>query len=232
MVANGDLHLMTFDRMIVLDFETTGLQPGYRPLEIAWVEFDSLYMVSESVTSLVNPQIPIEPGAQKVHGISAEMLADKPTLEEFLQGEHADKFADEHVLVVAHNAAFDLPMFAPFCKKATSLCTMRLAQALYPKAENHRLSTLASMFAVEIEPTHRALADAGACFELLRAIAKKEEKSIDELLVIASYTSPESLMPFGKHKGKMIKDLPSDYVAWLTSTLEPGHWIHQVLSNI
>jgi len=223
---------MTFDRMIVLDFETTGLQPGYRPIEIAWLEFDSLYKVSQSVTSLIDPQIPIEPGAQKVHGISSEMLAGMPTLEEFLQGEHADKFADEHVLVVAHNAAFDLPMFAPFCKKATSLCTMRLAQALYPTAENHKLQTLASMFAVEVEPTHRAMADVGACFELLRTVAKKEDKSIDELLVVASYTSPESLMPFGKHKGKMIKDLPSDYVAWLSTTLEPSHWIHPVIAQL
>jgi DNA polymerase III epsilon subunit-like protein len=223
---------MTFDRMIVLDFETTGLQPGYRPVEIAWLEFDSLYKVSQSVTSLIDPQIPIEPGAQRVHGISSEMLAGMPTLEEFLQGEHADKFADEHVLVVAHNAAFDLPMFAPFCKKATSLCTMRLAQALYPTAENHKLQTLASMFAVEVEPTHRAMADVGACFELLRTIAKKEDKSIDELLVVASFTSPESLMPFGKHKGKMIKDLPSDYVAWLSTTLEPSHWIHPVIAQL
>lgn len=223
---------MTFDRMIVLDFETTGLQPGYRPVEIAWLEFDSIYKVSQSVTSLIDPQMPIEPGAQKVHGISSEMLAGMPTLEEFLQGEHADKFADEHVLVVAHNAAFDLPMFAPFCKKATSLCTMRLAQSLYPTAENHKLQTLASMFAVDVEPTHRAMADVGACFELLKAIASKNEKSIDELLVVASYTSPESLMPFGKHKGKMIKDLPSDYVAWLSTTLEPSHWIHPVIAQL
>ena len=85
---------MTFDRMIVLDFETTGLQPGYRPVEIAWLEFDSIYKVSQSVTSLIDPQMPIEPGAQKVHGISSEMLVGKPTLEEFLHGEHADKFAN------------------------------------------------------------------------------------------------------------------------------------------
>jgi uncharacterized protein (DUF3820 family) len=50
--------------------------------------------------------------------------------------------------------------------------------------------------------------------------------------MIASQTSPESLMPFGKHKGKMIKDLPSDYLAWLSTTLEPSHWIRQVLSNL
>ncbi len=109
---------------------------------------------------------------------------------------------------------------------------MRVAQALYPTAENHRLSTLVSMFAVEVEPTHRAMADVGACFELLRAIAAKEDKSLDELLALASQSSPESLMPFGKHKGKKIKDLPSDYVAWLTTTLEPGHWIHPVLAQI
>ena len=46
---------MKFDRMIVLDFETTGLQPGYRPVEIAWVEFDSLYNELQSVTSLIDP---------------------------------------------------------------------------------------------------------------------------------------------------------------------------------
>jgi len=91
---------------------------------------------------------------------------------------------------------------------------------------------LVSMFAVEVEPTHRAMADVGACFELLRTIASKENRSLDELLMIASQTSPESLMPFGKHKGKMIKDLPSDYVAWLSTTLEPSHWIQQVLSNL
>ena len=220
---------MKFDRMIVLDFETTGLKPGYRPVEIAWVEFDSLYNELQSVTSLIDPEIPIEPGAQKVHGISKEMLAGKPTLEQFLQDSHAGKFADEHVLVVAHNAAFDLPMFKPFCKKATALCTMRLSQALYPTAENHKLQTMASMFNVTIEPTHRALDDAGACFQLLKGIADKHEKSLDELVTIASESSPESVMPFGKHKGIKIKDLPSDYVAWLSENLEPTHWIHAVL---
>jgi exodeoxyribonuclease X len=76
------------------------------------------------------------------------------------------------------------------------------------------------------------LDDAGACFELLRAIAKKEDKSLDELLALASESSPESLMPFGKHKGVMIKDLPSDYVAWLSTTLEPSHWIHPVIAKL
>lgn len=221
---------MNFDRMIVLDFETTGLQPGYRPVEIAWVEFDTEFKSLDSVTSLVNPQMPIEPEAHKVHRISAEMLAGKPTLEQFLHVQHGDKFAAEHVLVVAHNAAFDLPMFKPFCQKVTALCTMRLAQTLCPTAQNHKLQTLASMFSVAIEPTHRAMTDAGACFQLLRSIAAKHDKSIDELVAMASESSLESLMPFGKHKGLKIKDLPSDYAAWLSTTLEPSHWIQPLIA--
>ena len=67
---------MTFDRMIALDFETTGLNPGYRPLEIAWVEFDSNFNVVEQVNSLINPHIPIESGALRTLGISAEMLVN------------------------------------------------------------------------------------------------------------------------------------------------------------
>ena len=40
--------------MIVLDFETTGLNPGYKPVEIAWVEFDTNFNELEQVGSLIN----------------------------------------------------------------------------------------------------------------------------------------------------------------------------------
>ena len=66
------------------------------------------------------------------------VLAGKPTLEQFLQGEHAEKFANEHELVVAYDAAFELSMFAPFCKKATPLNTLRLSPVLYPTAPQMR----------------------------------------------------------------------------------------------
>jgi len=70
---------MTFDRMIVLDFETTGLNPGYKPVEIAWVEFDSNFNELEQVGSLINPRIPIEPGAQRTHGLSLIHILTLPT---------------------------------------------------------------------------------------------------------------------------------------------------------
>ena len=39
----------SFDRFVVLDFETTGLKRGYKPVEIAWLEFDSDFAVIERV---------------------------------------------------------------------------------------------------------------------------------------------------------------------------------------
>ena len=220
---------MTFDRMIALDFETTGLNPGYRPLEIAWVEFDSNFNEVEQVNSLINPHIPIESGAQRTHGISAEMLVNEPSLDDFLKKTHAGKFANEHVLVVAHNASYDVPMFLPYCKKITALCTMRLGQALYPDAENHKLKTLAALLNVDIEPTHRALDDALTSFYLMKNIATARSMSIGEMLSLILSASLDSHMPFGKHKGTKLKDLPPDYVRWLTENLDPDGWIVEAL---
>ena len=215
--------------MIALDFETTGLNSGYRPLEIAWVEFDSHLNEVEQVNSLINPHIPIESGAQRTHGISAEMLVDKPSLDEFLKKTHAGKFADEHVLVVAHNASYDVPMFSPYCKKITALCTMRLGQTLYPDAENHKLQTLAALLNVDIEPTHRALNDALTSFYLMKNIATAHSMSIDEMLTLIQSVSLDSPMPFGKHKGTKLRDLPADYVQWLIENLDPGGWVIEAL---
>jgi len=220
---------LTFDRMIVLDFETTGLNPGYKPVEIAWVEFDNNFNELEQVGSLINPHMPIEAGAQRTHGISAEMLVNEPTLDDFLTQTHAGKFANEHVLVVAHNASYDVPMFTPYCKKITALCTMLLGQTLYPDAENHKLQTLAALLNVEIEPTHRALDDTLACFYLMKNIATAHSLSIEEMLTLIQSASLDSPMPFGKHKGTKLKDLPADYVRWLTENLDPGSWVRETL---
>jgi exodeoxyribonuclease X len=38
-------------------------------------------------------------------------------------------------------------------------------------------------------------------------------------------------MPFGKHKGTKLRDLPADYVRWLTENIDPGGWIVQALTD-
>ena len=223
---------MNFDRMIALDFETTGLKPGFQPLEIAWIEFDEDLNAISEVSTLLNTKVAIEPGAQRAHGITTKMLEGKPTLPEFLESQHFEKFRDEHVLVVAHNVSYDIPFFRPFCRQVTALCTMRLGQNLYPGLENFRLKTLASHLGVEVTPNHRALTDAQTCFELLRKYSQVNDLAITELVTAANKFSSDAIIPFGKHKGSKIVNLPVDYRNWLSENLDPDHWIVAMIKGL
>lgn len=94
-------------REIVLDTETTGLDPneGHRIVEIGAVELANHMPTGRTFHEYVNPRrdMPIE--AFNVHGISAEFLADKPPFEVI-----ADAFLDfvGEARLVIHNASFDM----------------------------------------------------------------------------------------------------------------------------
>src|ERR1700761_3755682 len=95
-------------REIVLDTETTGLDPrtGHRLIEIACIELEDYLPTGASFHRYCHPDREIDPDAQRVHGISLAMLADKPRF-------HAPEVWEEMVAfigdaqLVAHNAPFD-----------------------------------------------------------------------------------------------------------------------------
>lgn len=70
-------------RQVVLDTETTGLEPndGHRVIEIGCVEVVNRRLTGNSLHLYLNPQREIDEGALAVHGISTEFLADKPTFD-------------------------------------------------------------------------------------------------------------------------------------------------------
>ena len=69
-------------REIILDTETTGLDPasGDRIVEIGGVELLNRFPTSRSFHVYINPERPMSPEAEKVHGLSDVFLADKPPL--------------------------------------------------------------------------------------------------------------------------------------------------------
>jgi DNA polymerase-3 subunit epsilon len=93
-------------REIVLDTETTGLDPfdGHRVVEIGCVELLNRIPTGASFHRYLNPERDMPEGAFKVHGLSADFLKDKPlfvdVVEEFME------FIGDSVLI-AHNASFD-----------------------------------------------------------------------------------------------------------------------------
>ncbi len=94
-------------RQIVLDTETTGLEPrqGHKIIEIGCVELIERKHSGNHFQRYLNPHREIDAGAEQVHGISTEFLSDKP---DFLQ--IVDDFLDyvKGAELVIHNAPFDI----------------------------------------------------------------------------------------------------------------------------
>ena len=94
-------------RQIVLDTETTGLNPdqGHRVIEIGCVEMVNRRQTGQTYHVYLNPERDIDEGAVAVHGLSSEFLSDKPLFADIVD-EFLD-FVDDTELLI-HNAPFDI----------------------------------------------------------------------------------------------------------------------------
>ncbi len=168
-------------RQIVLDTETTGLEvsKGHRLIEIGAVELSERRPTGRTFHRYLNPQRAIDEGAQAVHGISLEFLADKPLfadvadeLIEFIRGAE----------LVIHNAAFDLAFLdnelllsggahGRTRDHASVLDTLLLAREKYPGQKNN-LDALCKR--LDVNNSHRefhgALLDAQLLAEVYLAM--------------------------------------------------------------
>lgn len=150
---------------VVFDVETTGLSPlnGDRIIEIAAVKVKNQGVI-DTFSSLINPgrDIPIE--AQRVHGITPEMVSEAPSAETVLP--QMIDFIGGGCLV-GHNIKFDLDFLcyelALFGRKlrieTPAVDTLKMSKKVMSHLRSHRLSYLAHSFGVRVDETHRALAD-------------------------------------------------------------------------
>ena len=94
-------------RQIILDTETTGLDPndGHRVIEIGCIEMVNRRLTDRTFHVYINPERAIDQEAIEVHGITNEFLADKPNFAGI-----ADEFIEfvRGAELIAHNAAFDV----------------------------------------------------------------------------------------------------------------------------
>lgn len=94
-------------REIVLDTETTGLDPkkGDRVVEIGCVEIVNRFLTGNTFHQYINPERAMPPDAFAIHGLSDGFLKDKPKFAEIAQG-FIDFIGD--ATLVIHNASFDI----------------------------------------------------------------------------------------------------------------------------
>lgn len=154
---------------VVYDIETTGLAQSYDSItEIGAVKIIDGRVV-ETFGQLVKPEIRIEEKITELTGITNEMVANAPPIEEVFP--QFVEFIGDSILV-AHNAEFDIGFLKENANNLgykfdySYIDTLFLARFLYSDLRNHRLNTLARRFGVSLENHHRAVDDATATGEI------------------------------------------------------------------
>lgn len=158
-------------RQVVLDTETTGLDTsqGHRIIEIGCVELVDRRLTGNHYHQYIRPERDIDAGAQEVHGISAEFLADKPVFAEIARA--FVEFVSGAELII-HNAPFDVGFInyelgilgmqpATIESVCTVFDTLTFARQLHPGQRNN-LDALCGRYGVDNSQRdlHGALLDA------------------------------------------------------------------------
>src|SRR3954449_1734887 len=127
--------------------------------------------------SLVGVRAPLGRGIQRFTGITQDMVDHAPAADVVLPDVIAQ--LDGRVLV-GHNVSFDRRVLRQACERAgiewpdpPALCTVAMARRFAPLARQRRLAALAGALGVEVEVTHRALADAETCARVFCALFPK-----------------------------------------------------------
>ncbi|HKH65898.1 MAG TPA: DNA polymerase III subunit epsilon, partial [Reyranella sp.] len=155
-------------REIVLDTETTGLDPlaGHRVVEVGCIELVNTVATGKTFHAYFNPEMIMPAGAQDIHGLSDEFLADKSLfadkVEEFLE------FVGDAQLVI-HNAQFDIGFLNAELERVGKglvarerlIDTLLLARRKHPAGPN-RLDDLCGRYGIDNSrrTKHGALLDA------------------------------------------------------------------------
>ena len=161
-------------REIVLDTETTGLDPngGDRIVEIGCVELINHVSTGVTFQKYINPQRDMPESAFKIHGLSNAFLSDKPIFSKVAQ--EIQDFLGQDKLVI-HNAAFDTSFLNAEFKRLgfltlsvdRSIDTLALARQKYPGSQAS-LDALCRRFGINTEQSvlHGALLDASLLAEV------------------------------------------------------------------
>jgi DNA polymerase III subunit epsilon len=171
-------------RRIVLDTETTGLEPeaGHRIIEVACLELHGRRPTGRHFHRFINPERAIDLAATQVHGRTADELLDKPRFADIV-----DEFLEfvQGAELLIHNAPFDVAFLDAELARAgkarleaicTVSCTLVMAREMHPGKKNS-LNALCERYAVDHSQRtlHGALLDAQLLADVWLAMTRGQE---------------------------------------------------------
>lgn len=203
---------------VCIDCETTGLDPkADRIIEVAVVRF-TLDQILRQFESLIDPQIPIPQESIEIHHITQEMVTGKPTIDKVIPEILA--MIGKHI-IVGHGVGFDIELIANAAdrygiphtlRSSRTFDTLRLAR-LYGESPTNSLEMLRKHFNIEEEGAHRAMSDVIVNCDVFRYLSKNF-RTTEQIFAVLSKPIKMKTMPLGKHKGRLLKEIPLQYLQW------------------
>ena len=216
-------------KTIIFDTEATGIKEPVL-IEAAWVELESIkhFTFTNPLEQRYNPGKPITLGALATHHIMDEELVDCPPAASFTLPGDVD-------YLIGHNVDFDWEVIGkPALKR---ICTLALARKLWPDLDSHNQSALLyhlerATARARLRNAHSALIDVGICATILDHICQQlGVKTIEDLYTESEKARTPTTMPFGKHKGMLLVDVPKDYKKWLLTQQDIDPFLRKALGG-
>jgi exodeoxyribonuclease X len=203
----------------VADTETTGLADPKEMCEIGWTDI-RLFPTGWAIESgpharIVNPGMPITPGARAAHHLSDEDVADGMSPDE------ARAMLTTGVdYLCFHNALYDCQLVKP---KIPVICTYKCSKERWPDLESHKNGAIWYALglgggAKQMEPVHRAGPDSWTTAHILLDLLRIYTP--DMMVEISRNPLRLLKVTFGKHNGKTFAELPWDYLDWIVNKSE------------
>lgn len=203
-------------RAIFYDTETTGVRSEKdRVIELAVYDPER----DLAFEKLINPGCPIPAEASAIHHISDAMVADAPSFNEILP-EFLEFCSGEVVLIAHNNDGFDIHFLREEFKRCDQQLppwkffdTLKWARRYRPDLPRHSLQFLREIYGIEENNAHRALEDVKVLHRVYNCMV--DNLTIEEAHNLLNKPRTIQHMPFGKHQGTPIKEVPKSYVTWL-----------------
>ena len=163
---------------VSLDLETAGL--GYGIIEVGALRIEN-HRVTGEYQQLIRPRCAITYGAQRVHHITREMVADQPRFEAIIAT--LDRFIGDLPIIGYNILQYDLPILRTEYVRAgnsfhpeVAADVLLLTRSGLPELPNHRLDTVIRQLGIATSEKHRALSDAYDTARVYEWLRIREEK--------------------------------------------------------
>jgi DNA polymerase-3 subunit epsilon/exodeoxyribonuclease X len=226
---------------VILDTETTGVGENDRVIQLGFVVLGAKDV--EVHNEFYSSDVPISFGAMEIHGITPEMLQNKPVCADSVSYKRLCELNTDENYMIIHNAPFDLGMLEKegFNTQMKVIDTLRVAKHIMPDEDAHRLQYFrykmglykdeqkeADALGVEVK-AHDAIGDVLVLKLFLTKLREAvsalypSENPVEKMVDLTNTPILVKSFRFGKYKGKTLAEVAASdagYLRWMLTSME------------